>query len=372
MQKRQREEEQVLQRKPFHIVITMILLWFAGVSAVSAASARNDLLLSELNTISVFKRISPFVVNIHNIESVSQRGNTIHAVERGVGSGFIWNRDGYIVTNFHVVQGASKLAVTLTKGITIYATLIAAEPRKDIAILKLNDNRDLKKLIKPATIPIADSAKLQVGQKVIAIGSPFGFEKTLTTGVISAVGRSVPSISGVSIYDMIQSDASINPGNSGGPLLDSQGRLIGMNTVIYSRTGSSAGISFAVPSNDIKHIVTQAIKYGKLIRPGIGIQRFTDHVAGQLGIEGVIIARVIPETPAAKAGLRGSRRTSRGNLQIGDVITGINGQSVSNYDDLYNIFDTMGIGETVSIEFIRGNKKRTVKLKVIDLSGRNY
>lgn len=206
-----------------------------------------------------------------------------------------------------------------------------------------------------------------VGQKAIAIGNPFGLDHTLTVGSVSAIGRSMQSVGGVTIRDMIQTDAAINPGNSGGPLLDNRGFLLGINTAIYSQSGSSAGIGFAVPSNTVERVVEQIIKFGKVIQPGIGIQRLEDSIARYLGIEGVIIGKVAKDSPAAKAGLRGTQRSVYGEISLGDIIVGLDGKKVRNYDDLYNALEHKKAGESVDIKLIRNNKVMTKKVQLISM-----
>ncbi len=189
-----------------------------------------------------------------------------------------------------------------------------------------------------------------VGQKALAIGNPFGFDHSLTVGVISALGRQVPGVGGVTIHDMIQTDASINPGNSGGPLLDSMGRLIGMNTAIFSESGSSAGVGFAVPGNEIEHIVNQIIKNGRVKLAGIGFQPVRPSIAQHFGVtRGILVAEVMPNTPAAKAGLRGTYRDGLRRIVLGDIVIGINGHPVKNYDELYHLLSSIEIGKKVKM-----------------------
>jgi S1-C subfamily serine protease len=260
------------------------------------------------------------------------------------------------------------LAVTLKTGKTIRAKLMGGDPRKDVAVLKLEDIKPLKSLLNGHALVLADIATLEVGQTAIAIGNPFGLSQTLTEGVVSAMNREIPGFGGVSITGMIQTDASINPGNSGGPLLDSQGQLLGMNTMIYSRSGSFSGIGFAIPTNTIKRIVDQMIQYGKVIQPGIGIIPVPDVIAAQARIRGVVIARVIRGTPAARAGLTGVERTMRGQYRLGDVIIAVDGKKVKNFNDLYKIVDKKKIGDTVQLTIIRGDKTVEKTVKTINVS----
>ena len=322
----------------------------------------SQLLGDEKNTIEIFSKASPMVVFIHNLAYVSDFfAMNVTEVQRGTGSGFIWDNTGHIVTNFHVVQKADRIAVSMSDGKDYPAKVVGVEPRKDIAVLKIQKQL---KFPKPINQTLTDSSTIKVGQKAIAIGNPFGLDHTLTTGVISALGRSFPSIGGVTIRDMIQTDAAINPGNSGGPLLDSRGYLLGMNTAIYSKSGASAGIGFAVPANTINRVVTQLIKYGKVIQPSIGFSRLDDSVAQYLGIKGVIIGEIFPGTPAKKANLRGTRRTRRGEIQLGDVIIAIDEHKVENYDDLFNALEKYKIGDKVTLQYWRNKKKASVNIQL--------
>lgn len=352
-----------------HGLMLSVILLLLGIGVSQAVYARNNLknlLPTERNTIKIFKKISPLVVNVHRLRTV-QDGFSLRDVQTGMGSGFLWNKEGYIVTNYHVIRGANKVSITLQRGQIGEAKFIGAEPQKDIAVLKLTNLKLLKNIPSFDSIPIADSSKLEVGQKTIAIGNPFGLSRTVTTGIISAVGRELPNISNKHFRNMIQTDASINPGNSGGPLLDSQGQLIGMNTVIFSRSGTSTGIGFAVPSNEIKNIVDQLIQYGRVKQAGIGVQIMNDQIAVRLGVKGVIIYKVMPGSPADKAGLQGTYRDNRGNLHLGDVIIGVNNQPVKDYDDLYDALEKVNIGNTINLLYVRAGKQARVKLKTIDI-----
>lgn len=345
-------------------------LWIASVILCSLLTqpvfaADDDLLPDERATIAIFSNISPLVVNVHKLRTYVTSDFVQRDVQAGMGSGFLWNNQGYVITNFHVVAGANKIAVTLGKGKAYPARVIGGLARLDIAVLKLDDPEALKSLPNFKEFPLADSAKLQVGQDATAIGNPFGLDRTLTKGVISALGREIPGYDGV-IHNMVQTDASINPGNSGGPLLDSHGRLIGMNTMIFSQTGSSAGIGFAVPANDIKRVVDQIIQYGHVKQPALGVQIFNDEVARYLGVKGVVISAVIKGTPAAGAGLRGTLRDENGQIRLGDIIVKLNGQTVNSYEDLYQILDHVKIGDEVQLQYQRDGQSHDVKLKTMD------
>ncbi|OGR94071.1 MAG: hypothetical protein A2V88_14445 [Elusimicrobia bacterium RBG_16_66_12] len=327
------------------------LLLAAGFFASAAPSAA--LLADEENTIAVFSGASASVVYVTNVAIGQSMYMDEFAIPQGAGSGFVWDKEGHIITNFHVVQGGDAFLVTLKDQTQLEAKLVGADQNKDIAVLKISKGLDKLKPIK-----IGSSDMLRVGQKTLAIGNPFGLDHTLTTGIISALGREVVGIGGVTIRDMIQTDAAINPGNSGGPLLDSSGDLIGMNTMIYSRSGSSAGIGFAVPVSFIKRIVPQLIAYGQVIRPGIGVTILTAEQKYYLigDQEGVVINQVSRGGPAAKAGLRGLQRLPGGRVVLGDILVGVGEHEVKDFDDLYNALDRHKVGDTVDISVLRDGK----------------
>lgn len=327
----------------------------------------NMLLENEKNSISVFQNTANAIVNVSNlIKSKGLFDLDATEVQSGIGSGFVWDNLGHIITNFHVVDGGSTYVITFMKDKKQYkAKLVGADPKKDIAVLKL-----LEMPKKLTTITLGQSKTLMVGQKALAIGNPLGFDHTLTTGTISALDRKIPGYGGVSIDGMIQTDASINPGNSGGALLDSQGKLIGINTVIFNAggAGASAGLGFAIPVDTVATIVPQLIKHGKVIRPGLGIGIFSDYEAVRYGLSnGVMIKFVDPKGPAAKAGLVGVTRDRRGNLYIGDIIIGINQFDIKSYDDLFSAIDKFKIGDKVKVRFIRNNKERSVEVTLVEI-----
>lgn len=306
----------------------------------------------EQNTVDIFDNAGPGTVFVTQNQIVRDR-YTMRATEvpSGSGSGFIWDTDGHIITNYHVIDGSSHLTVTLYNQKTYPAKLVGGEPKKDIAVLKIDAPADeLTPIPRPD-----DTYELAVGQKAIAIGNPFGLDHTITTGIISAMGRDQLGYGGVTIRDMIQTDASINPGNSGGPLLDSSGQLIGMNTMIFSKSGASAGIGFAVPFSTIKRVVPQIIRTGKAQQIGLGISILPDAIARRNGIQGVIVRQVANNSPAARAGLRGVEQNYRGTY-IGDVIVGIDDKKVTNYDTLYNALDTYQPGDTIQVKIRREGK----------------
>ena len=311
----------------------------------------------EQATIDVFGKFSRSVVHITSLASRRDRITMdVTEIPQGTGSGFVWDQDGHIVTNFHVVQEGDRANVTLNDGATYAATIVGTAPDKDIAVLHID--APASKLL---PLPVGQSANLKVGQKVLAIGNPFGLDETLTTGVISGLGREIKSVSGRPIQDVIQTDASINPGNSGGPLLDSAGRLIGINTAIYSPSGANAGIGFAVPVDTVNQIVPQLMKFGKITRPGLGISILADQIATQNKIDGVVIVQVVPGGAADQAGLVGAK-TSQGGVEIDDVIVGLEGTEIHRANDLYKALDTHKVGETIEVTVENHGKRRTAKV----------
>ncbi len=320
---------------------------------------RGDLANFERVSTELFDAAAPTVVYIFT-ESGSGNPFNAQAQQSGAGSGFVWDGSGNVVTNFHVVQGADRIAVRLDSGEAIPAKLLGAAPDYDLAVLKLST---VPSGLKP--IPVGSSSDLKVGQAVFAIGNPFGLSRSLSTGVISALGRHLPTASGREIHGAIQTDAAINPGNSGGPLLDSAGRLIGINTAILSESGSSAGVGFAVPVDVVNRVVPRLIKDGKFPRPGIGIVIANEETSARLGRPGIIIAEVLPGSSAESAGLEGfDRRSGR----LGDVITEVNGRRVRSITELAAALEEAGIGSEVELTVVRDTRERTVKLKVNDIS----
>jgi S1-C subfamily serine protease len=311
----------------------------------------------ESSTIDVFSKFSRSVVHVTSLNTRrNQLTLDVNEIPEGIGSGFVWDQDGHIVTNFHVVQMGDHATVTLNDGTTYPATIVGKTPDKDLAVLHID--APPQKLL---PLPVGQSASLRVGQKVLAIGNPFGLDQTLTTGVISGLGREIKSVSGRPIYDVIQTDASINPGNSGGPLLDSSGRLIGINTAIYSPSGASSGIGFAVPVDTINNIIPQLLKHGKLTRPGLGINILSDQIAAQQKIDGVVIMAVVPNGVADKAGIAGTQQTQDGYV-LGDVIVGLDGATIHRSEDLYRALDAHKVGDEVDLTVEKQGNKRTVKV----------
>jgi len=324
-------------------------------AAPRAVTARGDLAADEQNAIEVFQRVAPSVVYITSIELHRNFFSlNIYEIPKGTGSGFVWDTEGRIVTNFHVIEDASRVEVTLADNSTWKAALVGVAPDKDIAVLQIGAPAD-----RLHPIPVGESSSLQVGQKVYAIGNPFGLDQTMTSGIVSALGREIKAVTGRTIRGVIQTDAAINPGNSGGPLLDSAGRLIGVNTAIYSPSGASAGIGFAVPVDVVNQVVPDLIRYGRLIRPGLGVMVASQQITGRLGIEGVLIVNVQPGSAAEQAGLRGTRQFG-GEIVLGDIIQAIDGEPVRSYDDLRNVLDNYKVGDVVELSVLRGDETITL------------
>jgi S1-C subfamily serine protease len=306
----------------------------------------------------VFKRASPSVVHI-TTSAVYQRFFSLDVLEipKGTGSGFVWDDAGYIVTNYHVIHGAQSLMVTLADQSSWKARVVGVHPDKDIAVLWVNAPRD-----RLPAIPIGRSGDLLVGQKVFAIGNPFGLDQTLTTGVVSALGREIQSMTRRTIGDVIQTDAAINPGNSGGPLLDSAARLIGVNTAIFSPSGTSAGIGFAIPVDQVNRIVPQLIESGKVTRPGLGVDIAADRITQGLGLRGVLIVGVEPNGPADRVGLRPTRREPHGRVALGDVIIAIGDQRVQTVDDFLNALERHKPHDRVTVTILRDGRNMTTEV----------
>ena len=317
-----------------------------------AITPRGELLSNERSTINLFREASPGVVNITAI-GVERDLFTLnlYQIPQGTGSGFVWDANGDIITNFHVIQNADAAQVTLADQSNWKARVVGVAPDKDIAVLRIDAPTS-----RLHPIPIGTSKDLQVGQSVYAIGNPFGLDQTLTTGVISALNREIESVTRRPIQGVIQSDAAINPGNSGGPLLDSAGRLIGVNTAIYSPSGASAGIGFAIPVDSVNRIVPELIRSGKITRPGLGIQIADEQIAQRLGVTGVLVVDVARGGAAAKAGIQPTRRDAEGRLRLGDVITAIDGKKVESANDLYLALEKYKIGEVVTVSILRNGK----------------
>ena len=317
----------------------------------------------EQNNIEVYRTLSPGVVFIH---STSYARDFLGFVEpqEGSGSGSIIDEQGDILTNYHVIEGATKLSVSLGGQKDYPARIVGGDPDTDLAIIRL-----IEKPAGPLTVvPLGDSDKLVVGQKVLAIGNPFGLDRTLTTGVISGLQRPIRARNGRLIEGAIQTDASINPGNSGGPLLDSHGRMIGINSQILSPSGTSAGVGFAVPIGIAKRVVPQLLQTGQVRRPKLGIsKRDVEAFRNQVDLpvsDGVLILQVGRGSGAAAAGLRGLQLTENGDAELGDIILGINGEKVGNSDDLFRALDKHQVGETVQVQILRDGKRMTLPVRL--------
>jgi len=283
----------------------------------------------------------------------------VQAVPTGTGSGFLWDDAGHIVTNYHVVESAQELEVTLSDHSTHRAKVVGLAPEKDLAVIQL-----VNPPAKLRPIPIGASADLQVGQAVMAIGNPFGLDQTMTTGVVSALGREIQSATRRRITGVIQTDAAINPGNSGGPLLDSAGRLIGVNTAIQSTSGSSAGIGFAVPVDTVNRIVPQLIAKGRLVRPDLGFEELDPSYGPSFGNpKGIIVLRVRQNSPADKAGLQGITRSGRRYL-LGDVIVGAAGKRLKNMDDLLDLLESESLGNTIQLDILREGNAMKIAIRL--------
>ncbi len=310
---------------------------------------------AEAATISLFEKAIPSVVFINTIHLRQDFWTRdIMEIPRGSGSGFIWDKAGHVVTNYHVVHGADRATVTLADRSVWEADLVGYAREKDLAILRIK--APVEKL---APLPVGTSDDLLVGQSVFAIGNPFGLDQTLTTGIISALGREIKAQDGTPIRDVIQTDAAINPGNSGGPLLDSQGRLIGVNTAIYSPSGAYAGIGFSIPVDQVSWVVPDLIRYGRVLRPSLGIDLFSQSTVSRAGLSGAVISDVQAGGPADKAGLRPTRRTAR-EIILGDIIVAINDDNIRNNADLQLSLEKFRAGDRVHVTVMRGRERVTV------------
>ena len=315
---------------------------------------------SELSTIKLFEAACPSVCFI-TTSNVRRDYWTMNVTEvpRGTGSAFIWDKEGHIITNYHVIKGADKATVTLNDRSTWEASLIGAAPEKDLAVLKIDAPLDI-------LIPIKKgySGNLLVGQSVYAIGNPFGLDQTLTTGIISALGREISSASGVPIKDVIQTDAAINPGNSGGPLLNSSGALIAVNTAIYSPSGAYAGIGFSIPADVVNWVVPDLIKYGKINRPTLGLELASERIMRQLDVEGVLVLHVAQGGVAEKAGVRPTYRNRQGRIELGDILVSIDDFPIRNKNDLLLTLEKYKPDNTVTLTLIRNEKNITLDVQL--------
>lgn len=313
---------------------------------------------TEYETIKLFEKAAPSVAFITTINvRMDFWTRNIMEIPSGSGSAFVWDKEGHIVTNYHVIQGADRAQVTLSDRTTWDAALVGVAPEKDLAVLLI---KAPKKQLTP--IPTGNSDNLRVGQSVFAIGNPFGLDQTLTTGIISALGREIQSVSGLPIRDVIQTDAAINPGNSGGPLLDSSGKLIGVNTAIYSPSGAYAGIGFSIPVDVLKWVVPELIQFGKIKRPSLGVELASSQQTKRIGLDGALILGVHPGGAAEKAGIQPTYRDRTGRIRLGDLIVGVNDEKISSPNDFFLALEKFKSGDSVKLFIIRDDRKLDVEV----------
>jgi len=350
------------------ILIVLVVLLSGVIIFQIVAGERDDKLTNvEQTQIAIHKAVSPSVVHVTSLNVEDNGLFDPVLMPKGTGSGFIWDKNGHVVTNFHVVAGGNRWRVTLHDRTVWKAKVVGMAPHSDIAVLKIDAPKS-----KLTEITVGSSSDLQVGQNAYAIGSPFGLDETFSTGVISGLGRTIKSVTDRKIRNVIQTDAAINPGNSGGPLLDSAGRLIGVNTAIVSPSGASAGIGFAVPVDEVRRVIPQLIKHGKVIRPGLGVTIYVQRELEKLrsfGLvprKGVLVKEVIPGGGAEQAGIRPTRRT-RDAIVWGDVIVEIDGKAVDEVSDLYDALEQHEIGDTVTVTVLRDGDRKTFEVELKEL-----
>ncbi len=316
----------------------------------------------EANSTEIYQKASPAVV--HVTTTALQRSffsRNVHEVPQGSGSGIVWDANGLIVTNYHVIHNANRLIIELHDKSQWEAQVIGVSPEKDLAVLRIEAPESVL-----FPLPIGDSTELEVGRKVLAIGNPFGLDTTLTTGVVSALGREIGAPNNRIIRNVIQTDAAINPGNSGGPLLNSLGQLVGVNTAIYSPSGGSAGIGFAIPVNTVREVVPQLISFGRLYRPVIGIELASESWARRYRIKGVPVVRVFPGLPAAEAGMSGLWKNYRGEYVLGDIITALDGRPVANNDDYLSFMEKKKPGDVIVVATDLNGQIREYRLRLAE------
>ncbi len=332
------------------------LLFYRLVAEPRAVTPRGELAGDEQATIEIFRNASPSVVFITTVsESVDLWSRNLRKVRQGTGSGFVWDELGHVVTNYHVIKGASSAWVRLNDQRSYQAVLVGASPSHDLAVLRISVPLD-----RPPAVPVGRSADLQVGQKVFAIGNPFGLDHTLTTGIISALERTIGGEDNQLIENLIQTDAAINPGNSGGPLLDSAGRLIGVNTAIYSPSGAYAGIGFAVPVDLVNRVIPDLIAYGSYQRPTLGVgvdEEINQVITNRLGVNGVLVLRVEPGSSADRAGLRGTRVRNGDQVIAGDIIQRIDDQPISRVSELLDVLAAYRLGDRLRLGIWRDGEQ---------------
>jgi S1-C subfamily serine protease len=349
------------------LLLGILLLWVAqpvwvpwlksgSGAAPRPVVARGDIAQDEQTTIDIFEKNSPSVVYITTVERVlSLWTRDVREIPQGTGTGFVWDESGRIVTNYHVVEGHNSAKVRLVDQRVFDARVVGVSPEHDLAVLQLQDTADM-----PPPVQIGSSSDLRVGQKVLAIGNPFGLDHTLTSGIISALQRSLDGEDGASMDGLIQTDAAINPGNSGGPLLDSAGRLIGVNVAIYSPSGASAGIGFAIPVDVVNRVVPRLVKDGRYTRPVLGValdDAISETINAKLDTQGLLVLRVQPNSPAAQAGIRATQLTDRDELLLGDIVQAIDGQPVSSVNELNKLLDNYPPNSRVRVSLLREGKQ---------------
>jgi len=358
----------VLRRIAWTAIAVLLALYLAQpmierfvfqTTAPRAIEPRADLSDLEKSTVALFERVAPSVVQVVR---VAPRGLGQGGAGIGGGTGFVWDSAGHMVTNNHVVEGAQRVAIRLADGATFEADVVGRAPNYDLAVLRARGTRSM-----PPAVAVGSSHDLKVGQSAFAIGNPFGLDQSLTTGIISALKRRLPTSEGREIADVIQTDAAINPGNSGGPLLDSAGRLIGVNTAIFSPSGAHAGIGFAIPVDIVNRVVPELIRTGRVPVPGIGILAADESEAARIGVSGLIVAQTIPGGPAERAGLRGVDVAAG---RLGDVIVAIEGEPVRRLADLTGQLERVGVGKAVTLTVQRDGADRSVTVDVVDIGER--
>lgn len=361
-----------LQRHFWIFVFLGGLIGVAGLTTLATAQRSNtgaaprpvavraELTAAERTVTSLFEEAGPSVVHI---TSIALRRDffrlNVMEIPRGTGSGFMWDEAGHVVTNFHVIRGGNRAEITLADQTTWEATVVGVSPEKDLAVLRIDAP---KASLRP--LRIGASADLLVGQSVLAIGNPFGLDQTLTTGIISALGREIDSVDGVPIRDVIQTDAAINPGNSGGPLLDSSGRLIGVNTAIISPSGGYAGVGFAIPVDTVNWVVPELIENGQIRRPTMGIELVADHAARRLGLEGALVANVVRGSGADEAGMRPTYRSRSGRWVMGDLIIEVEGAPVRSSGELWLALERRSAGDAVRVTVKREGKNIALEVRL--------
>lgn len=363
--------ERPISFRPAHMLLFILGLlvvlalfipsWNKPEESIRESVSRGSLTTLEQNNIKIFEASSPAVVYITTLsERVNYWTRDITRIPQGTGSGFIWDRHGHIITNYHVLQGASAVKVHLSDQRTFDAKLVGSSPEHDLAVLRISMGKNI-----PKPLPLGTSEDLKVGQLTYAIGNPFGLDQTLTTGVVSALNRSLSTGNGSMIEGLIQTDAAINPGNSGGPLLDSAGRLMGINTAIYSPSGAYAGIGFAVPVDTVGRIIPKIIAHGDYKRPKLGItinDQLNKMANKKLGIDGVAVIDVRPYSSAYRSGLRGVQASTYDNVIYGDIIIGINEDKITNNKMLLSTLEKYNVGDKIKVKVLRGKKEKELSL----------